>query len=216
MRMSRLLCFSDEMNSKTLASILTFIWHCNDRLEWICNDILLYCGPKYWCPDKLVTSFCSFPFIDRFNPNNEISILTWSIVNHSGYHYLVSRGEWTETYSIGILKTSDKRGVARAWLGKILHTKDPVPRGKVVYLALTYDGNTVKFFMNGKLHAKAKVSAYRPYKTSLWLGGEALGLGSKYKYLRERHFIDGKLWVEIYGKCLHPEDIANKTCDKIQ
>eukprot|EP00927_Polykrikos_kofoidii_P067041 TRINITY_DN6257_c0_g1_i5.p1 TRINITY_DN6257_c0_g1~~TRINITY_DN6257_c0_g1_i5.p1 ORF type:complete len:315 (+),score=22.11 TRINITY_DN6257_c0_g1_i5:48-947(+) len=140
-----------------------------------------------------------------FDPADAFSILCWVRTNNNGYHYLVSRGEWTEGYSLGVLAHNDRRDTLRGCLGTTapehISWDDFVSQTSITphtwhHCALVFDGENVHIYVNGHLTRSGccgSQSRIQFEKTPLWIGGEALGLGNCYKGASPRHFLDGEM-----------------------
>ncbi|GMI14083.1 hypothetical protein TrVE_jg2961 [Triparma verrucosa] len=155
----------------------------------------------------------SFPFDDIFNVTSSISVTCWVKTKAYGYHYLVSRGEWTEGYSIGILDKGDRGGSVRGCLGGIRAQwanfvgTTTIKPGKFYHVGMTYSSSSGegRIYVNGRCEKRmdlgqGNVIGYNG-KTGLFIGGEALGLGNAYKGQAPRHFLNGEIaGFEITGR----------------
>jgi hypothetical protein len=141
--------------------------------------------------------------------------------NGDGYHYLVSRGEWTEGFSLGILAKHDKGGALRGALGGFsastwqnFVSKTKIEPKKLYHVGMTFDGQFARLFVNGVCETSADLGKYSRVKyerTGLWLGGEALGLGEKYSNLAPRHFLDGQIaGLEMLRRTKNEAEVMNE------
>ena len=157
----------------------------------------------------------------------ELTISFWFRTKSEGYNYLISRGGWTEGYSIGILGPHDRGGALRAALGGgdprtpfcILHGTTRIQTGKQYHAAMTFDGCSAGLFLNGVCEKRLEFGdkqIIRYGKTGLWIGGEALGLGNHYRARAPRHFLDGEIrGLVILGRAKSEAEVLGDFQDAI-
>jgi len=91
-------------------------------------------------------------FVDSepLTPGKGITVGGFVKLNHppaaGDAQYLVSQGEWTKDWSLGISGGNLRMSIG----GQFVESVDAVPAGKWVHLAGTYDGETVRVFIDGK------------------------------------------------------------------
>ena len=154
----------------------------------------------------------------EFDPEDALSVTLWVRKRGDGYNYLVSRGEWTEGYSLGILSKGDKGGAIRGALGiGGVRWQDFVGRtrirsGKLYPVGMTFGGGEGRLFVDGVCEKKLTLGGRIKYgKTGLWIGGEALGVGNAYKNNGPRHFLDGQIaGLEILGTCKSEAEVREE------
>ena len=157
----------------------------------------------------------------------ELTISFWFRTKSEGYNYLISRGGWTEGYSIGVLSQHDRGGALRAALGGgdprtpfcILHGTTRIQTGKQYHAAMTFDGRSAGLFLNGVCEKRLEFGdkqSIRYGKTGLWIGGEALGLGNHYRARAPRHFLDGEIrGLVILGRAKSEAEVLGDFQDAI-
>jgi len=155
-------------------------------------------------------------------PSDSLTIVGWVKTRTTGYHTLISRGEWTEGYSLMVLShdiDSARAGRARggvnidstsapAW-GDFVTTTTIAP-GTWYHLALKMEAGVIKLFVNGVEESSKSLGqksiAYT--STDLWVGGEALGLGNKHTERSPRHFMDGEIAsLQVWDLALPDDEI---------
>lgn len=155
-------------------------------------------------------SMSKYDWRGDYDPADGLTIMCWVKTKSGGYHYLVSRGEWTEGYSLGVLAESDRRGTLRGWLGKPLFSRTTIAKDRWYHIAFTFDGTASHVYVNGELEGSSSCRMHPGHftQTDLFIGGEALGLGKTYKSLAPRHFLNGDLRdLGVYSEALSAEDI---------
>jgi len=141
---------------------------------------------------------------------SSLSVTMWVTKKNNSYNWLVSRGEWTEGYSIGILKSGDCGGAIRAAFGSCGHLvgKTRINKNTLYHIGLTFDADSsvACLYVNGvcdqrkdfagkqikyhtKIGSKGKIREFK----GLWIGGEALGLGTRFHGAKPRHFLHGEI-----------------------
>lgn len=146
-----------------------------------------------------------------------LSITLWVTKKNDSYNWLVSRGEWTEGYSIGFLSKGDCGGAIRAAFGSCGHFvgKTRIKKNTLYHIGLTFDADSsvACLYVNGSLDQRKDFAGKQiKYHTlvgskgktrvfkGLWVGGEALGLGSLHRGAKPRHFLHGEIrGLEIVG-----------------
>ena len=134
----------------------------------------------------------------ELDPTLALSVTCWVRTEYGAYHYLVSRGEWTEGYSLGVLAPHDGAGgVLRGFIGgaKLIGTTK-INECEFYHVGMTFDGQSARLYVNGKCEAAVPIK--RPEgivcnATDLFVGGEALGLGDLYRGESQRHFLNGEI-----------------------
>lgn len=155
--------------------------------------------------------FASFYKHDPKFDCSSLSITMWATKKNNSANWFVSRGEWQEGYSIGVLSSGDRGGVIRAGLGQScdpLHGKTRINKNTWYHIGLTFDADSsvACLYVNGvcdqrkdyagkqikyhtKIGSKGKIREFK----GLWIGGEALGLGTRFGGAKPRHFLHGEI-----------------------
>jgi len=150
-------------------------------------------------------------------------VTCWVKTKTNGYHYLVSRGEWMEGYSLGILAKGDRRGTVRGCLGGIRAKwqnfvgTTTIKPGKLYHVGMTYSSSfgEGRIYVNGVCEqrmdlGRGNIIGYSG-KTGLYIGGEALGLGNAYKGAKPRHFLNGEIkGLEITGRYKEDAEVVQE------
>eukprot|EP00928_Gymnodinium_smaydae_P031804 TRINITY_DN23225_c0_g1_i1.p1 TRINITY_DN23225_c0_g1~~TRINITY_DN23225_c0_g1_i1.p1 ORF type:complete len:269 (-),score=15.23 TRINITY_DN23225_c0_g1_i1:342-1148(-) len=169
-------------------------------------QLATFTGRETFCNTQLL----SYPWTPDYDPAEAIAIVCWVKTLREGYHYLLSRGEWTEGYSLGVLPSSDHRGGIRGCLGMPVDWTDFVSKtairpGNWYHVALTFDGEVAELYVNGVVENSKRIearleSAYEPWR-DLFIGGEACRPGRTHSY---RNFLCG----EMRGLRIHAETLS--------
>lgn len=145
-----------------------------------------------------------FPRKPEYDVRGPLTIKCWfNLTERDVYHTIISRGEWTEGYSLMVLAPFDRRGTLRGCVGAPLGaggwgdfvSSTPVEAGQWYHAALVFDGTSVQLYLNGVLERQAplQASTLSYANTDLWVGGEALGLTRSYRGSAPRHFFRGHI-----------------------
>ena len=130
-----------------------------------------------------------------------LSITMWVKKKNNSYNWLVSRSEWTEGYSVGILATRDCRGAIRVSFGSdkdyIVGTTT-IKKNLWYHVGVTFDAETGVgcLYVNGTCEKRSDFGSKKQlqyHNEGLFLGGEALGLGTRYRGAKPRHFLHGEI-----------------------
>ena len=163
---------------------------------------------------------CQFKHTPDFD-TQRLTLMFWLRLNTKGYHWMISRGEWTEGYSIGVLSQNEGRatgGKIRACLdisgtnNDYIFSTTSLQAHAWYHVALVYDGSHGRLYVNGNCETIREFppdSCIRYNKYDLFVGGEALGLGQKYKSYKPRHFLNGCMKdCRVIGKALSADAIS--------
>lgn len=121
-----------------------------------------------------------------------LTIRCWcKITADHGYHVIISRGEWTEGYSLMVLDTHDRHGGFRGFFGDAIVSANPAPRGTWCHVAMICDQKTLRLYVNGVLESEVRRHIPPLPGADIWVGQEALGSGNLYRGERHRHFLRG-------------------------
>jgi hypothetical protein len=120
-----------------------------------------------------------------------------------GYHYVVSCGEWCESFSLGVMASYDGLPLQlRAWVANAreprLVSKTKIVPNRQYTVELVYqtaqgdDEGLYEIRIDGETDATGKAGDTPfPTPSSLFVGFEGLGLGSSYLDHSPRHVLDG-------------------------
>lgn len=148
-----------------------------------------------------------------YDPTDALTIMCWVKTRRAGHHCLVSRGAWNEGYSLAVLAETQRRETVQGWCGEELSGEKPFVTDTWYHVAWVFDGTAVQVYHNGELARTRACQLTDDHytKTDLWIGGEALGLGSIDLQHSPRHFLDGELRnLGIYEEALSDEDIQSE------
>lgn len=152
-----------------------------------------------------------------YDPVDAFTIMCWVKTESSEDHYFVSRGAWTEGYSLGVMAKEDGRGTLRGWMAKTLYSNTPIDINKWYHFAFVFTGSALhelQMYVSGKLDNSCTITTFPSQhfaQTGLWIGGEALGLGRTHQSMSPRHFLKGEMReVRIYADAWSAEEIQKE------
>eukprot|EP01083_Nonionella_stella_P131589 399876_1 len=210
--------FNKKKRKKIVVSMILDHWiktifepnrHRNMNFDFMAATIYLYLQPMLkqyrnsivveydedYCrmPGRYTTKITNIPKLHTIT--SQITISFFLTIENHGYGYVVSRNEWTQCFSIGVLASHDRNRCIRAAVQLknghiVLHTKLSVKTFFKYHVVFVYGHGEITFYINGKLNARKGCQEgeiiYKTTKTHpLWIGHE--------HYLNGRHSFCGSI-----------------------